>query len=115
MVPLHLIGPNGRHFPVTGIVDSGADCSLFPAEWASPLGIDITACETIGTKTASGAHEAWLWPDGITIRVLDKEIEIPAIFGANDEPLLGRRDFFQHFEITFDQPNNRFFLQAYAS
>lgn len=36
-------------------------------------------------------------------RVEDFEVELEAVFGPINVPVLGRRDFFAHFRVEFDE------------
>lgn len=69
-MPFYITGPNGKPFPTTGVVDSGADVSLFPSDWAEPLGIQIAAStDTRGTMLwivgrIGLAHRHGAAPDG---------------------------------------------------
>lgn len=113
-MPLHIVGPNGRRFPITGIVDSGADVSLFPSAWAGPLGIQIADCETVIGGSASGGGEYHYWGEPIKATLLDRSFELEAVFGGNSEVLLGRDDFLAQFELRIDQRKRRFFLDPYG-
>ncbi len=113
-MPLHIAGPNGKQFPITGIVDSGADVSLFPSAWAEPLGIQIADCETVIGGSASGGGQYHYWPEPIQATLLGKAFKLEAVFGGNSEVLLGREDFLAQFELRLDQKKRRFFLDPYS-
>lgn len=106
-----MTGPNGKTFPTTGILDSGADVSLFPADWAEPLGIQIADCEVVAGGSAQGSSDYHVWNEPIRATLLGKTIDLHAIFGGYSEVLLGREDFFDHFRLTIEHRKRRFFLE----
>jgi hypothetical protein len=103
------------------IVDSGADYTLFSAEWAKLLGIDLDLdCITVQPTVAlgaphAGAHELvhYAYADGLWVEILDDRLLLPTVVFCKSlaQTLLGRRDFFHHYLVAFDQRNLRFFLE----
>jgi hypothetical protein len=96
------------------IVDSGADYTTVSDEWAKVLGIDLeTDCIPVEPTTAGGPTTHYVYTGGVWIEVLRDRLLIPAIFFAKDlrRSLLGRKDFFVHYLVAFDQRNSRFFLE----
>jgi hypothetical protein len=113
VVQLVLHAPkDGRILPaVRAIVDSGADQSLFPMVYMTPLGIEIADCQEIDDgQGAGGTTTYYYWPHGkIKARVGTWKMELAAWFSATKVPLLGREDFFAMFSsITFDQRTRTF-------
>jgi Domain of unknown function (DUF4365) len=101
-IPVLLKGPGGS-LPTFGLVDSGADVSCIPFTYATGLGVDLSACERIETETTAGPTGVHLWEGDITARLLDTEIPLEGLFAPTPVPLLGRSDFFSHFDVTIDQ------------
>ena len=97
-----------------GLIDTGADITLIPEDWAEPLGIQIADCTVVDGGSASGSSEFRLWNEPLHITILEKRIELMPIFGGYPEILLGREDFLIHFEFRVDQANQRFTLDPYA-
>ncbi len=113
-MPFHLRGPSGKDFPVTGVIDSGADVSLFPADWAEPLGIQIADCQMVpGMSASGGACEIHVWKEPLHAVLLGRKFELTPAFGGTNEVLLGRDDFFMQFEARFNQQKKRFSLKAF--
>ncbi len=87
-------------------IDSGADISLFTRNDAEFLGLNLTKGEyhpIIGVgRTLVPAYN-----HTIEIRIGDKELEVCAAFADSDEVprLLGRKDIFDQFKITFFEKN----------
>lgn len=102
-IPMQLTGVNGRAFPVYALPDSGADASCFPEEWAPQLGIDLSACIKQVVNTGAGKTHHHVWGVGLIATIEKFEIELEAVFGPINVPVLGRRDFFAHFRVEFDE------------
>jgi hypothetical protein len=98
--------------PVYGLVDSGADGTMFPLDAMGPLGIALGDCDEKDQMGASGAGKFYEWKGGtlegdfggITINLLAQFSETPFI-------LLGRSDFFARFAVMFEQRRLRFILE----
>jgi hypothetical protein len=99
------------------IIDSGADRSTFPTEWAEELGIklDLTCCEKSTAETAGGRAELWIYKPGIKALIDGVEHHLKATFCTGLEvALLGRKDFFAVYEVTFDERAQSFTLEPYG-
>jgi hypothetical protein len=99
-----------------GLIDSGADNSMFPLAWASPLGIDKADCQEETCSTVGGVTKQYIWAAGLDaeIQALNTTVHLNACF-SEDLPivLLGRHDFFSVFRVSFDQRSLTFTLQKY--
>lgn len=95
------------------IVDSGADYTTVSDEWARVLGVDLSDCVPIATTTAGAPATHYAYGGGVVIEVRRERLLIPVIHFAEDlrQSLLGRRDFFMHYLVAFDQRHSRFFLE----
>jgi hypothetical protein len=93
--------------------DSGADASCFPEEWASRLGVDLSACEKHPVNTGAGLTHHHVWDAGLVAKVEDFEIALEAVFGSINVPVLGRRDFFARFRVEFDERSRVSHLTPY--
>jgi hypothetical protein len=113
-------GPNGARIPMLGVVDSGADWSLFPLRIANSLGLRrFRDLKLELNDTAGGRSLQYVWRTGLEIEVRDvgnRRILVRASF-ANALParmiLLGRQDFFSHFRVTVDQREGFIGLEPY--
>jgi hypothetical protein len=102
-VPIWLAGAGGRRFPFYALPDSGADASCFPEEWAPQLGVDLSTCVKQPVNTGAGKTHHHVWHAGLIATIESFEIELEAVFGPINVPVLGRRDFFAHFRVEFDE------------
>jgi hypothetical protein len=96
-----------------GLIDTGADITLIPEDWAEPLGIQIADCEIVDGGSAAGSSEFRVGSESVFLTVLEQQIELMPIFGGYPEILLGREDFLAHFEFNVDQAKHRFTLKPY--
>jgi hypothetical protein len=97
-----------------GLIDSGADSSLFPVQWASEFGVDLASCvSTVGTS-AAGNTGYFRWADGLLASVAGETFRLQAMFGACPIVLLGRSDFFGHFRVIFNQQAMTFEIEPHA-
>jgi hypothetical protein len=98
-----------------GIVDSGADSTTLPIEWATWLGIDHESeCVPFKGGTAGGEVDQYLYEPGIHATFLGKKLHLGAIFApACPQVLLGREDFFRYFaSVRFDQAQQKMHLDG---
>lgn len=93
----------GKWYPVTMIVDSGADATLLPRWIAQILGIDLKRDgQPVEMSGVGGDEIVWLVRN-VNARLGTWERWIPIGFLDHDNimPLLGRKDFFETFRVTF--------------
>jgi hypothetical protein len=88
--------------PTQGIVDSGADSSMFPLEFAEHLGIELASCRREECQTAGGPATQHIWEEGLDVLVqgINRTVHLGASFSETPSVLLGRSDFFQAFRVT---------------
>lgn len=100
------------------LIDSGADVSTFPAGWAPSLGVtlDASCCEEKKAVTAGGPATVWAYSPGLKVLIDGAEHHLKAEFCEGlDLPLLGRRDFFMKYRVSFDQRTESFTLEPYPT
>ncbi|MEI6731275.1 MAG: hypothetical protein WCK90_01200 [archaeon] len=117
MVPITLSG-KGAKYEFIALLDSGADISVIPLDVAELLNADLSgkkeevtgiggfaeAIQTTLNLEISRPHEPYSFT--IPVKVLLTKTN------TEDVPiLLGRAGFFDKFEITFDQKNERIHLK----
>lgn len=104
----------GRRVPVLGLLDSGGDCTIINAEFASVLGIDLTKCptENIGGIDASNEMIGYIAEVRISLEGFEEELPIKAKFveGMRTDVILGQNDIFEHFIAVFDRKKHKFYL-----
>lgn len=114
-IPLIVSGPKAK-IPVPGLIDSGADSSMFPIEWAGHLGVDLSSCREEDCSTAGGVVKHHIWDAGLEaeVQALGHKIRLNAAF-CDGLPvvILGRNDFFAAFKVAFDQQAQTFTLEKY--
>jgi hypothetical protein len=98
-----------EHVDTLGLVDSGAPTTLVNTEFLAALGINPFSAPAENIDGVGGEATARFFD--IIISALGHEF--PARVGFSDGCpveycLLGREDFFRHFEIGFDQLAGRF-------
>jgi hypothetical protein len=95
-------GPNGLRLPLTTLLDTGADCSCFPTDFAGQFGIDLKDCVPVPGGSSAGETEYLRWEDGyLTCEVLGQSLKLEPLFGDLEDPVLGREDFFMRFTVRF--------------
>lgn len=114
-IPLVVHGPKAK-IPVPGLIDSGADNSMFPLDWAGHLGVDLSACRVEDCSTAGGVVQHHIWDPGLEaeVQALGRRVKLNAAF-CDGLPvvILGRDDFFAEFKVSFDQRAQTFTLETY--
>ena len=116
---------NGFHTSqyLFGLVDSGADYSLFPYEFARLLRIDLSNARIWNFSGTTGKPQfAYLAKVEINILGEDSsetkfqisaEVGFCPDFGFAGGVLLGQQGFFSEFKITFNQPYGFFEIEPY--
>ncbi len=98
------------------LIDSGTDGTILNLEIAHALGIDISKCEE--TKVGGiGEMEGFISTVTLAVpdfNVLMEDITVTFIKNLPFDVLLGQRDFFNKFKITFEKKKNRFELVKVA-
>jgi hypothetical protein len=103
-VEVRLLSRSGAEFPVLALVDSGADCSCFPEEFAEVLGVDLTQCSQNKVHTGNGLAIHYCSQEPICASIAGRDIELAGTFGPIGVPVLGRDDFFAVFLVEVDHP-----------
>lgn len=110
MVAIEVFGPE-RSQKILALVDSGADCSLFNAEIAEVLGINLSSAKGVNFTGISGKLDGCRIEE-IEIKVdgCDKKIKIPACFVKSPSVgiLLGQEGFFDQHRIKFEKDHDTF-------
>lgn len=96
------------------IVDSDADVSAFPIDFAARLGIDVgdpSQCRPTKIRGTSGTADAYSCP--VEIEVEGRRIPAHVSFAPVPAPLLGRLDVFWHFRFCFDDRAEELLVEPY--
>jgi hypothetical protein len=98
------------------IVDSGADDCVFPASWASHLGLGLSGSTRIFTFGGAGSSSqvAYFFDLKATFENF-VSYRLPVGFSAALDHvgfgLLGQNGFFERFRVTFDVASGFFHLE----
>ena len=96
-----------------GLIDSGADSSLFNSQFAESLGFTLTPGAESTTEGVGGEISEWYFD--IHMRIAGKRFPARVGFSPAWPPaygLLGREDFFAAFAIGIDERGQRVLYQA---
>ncbi len=106
IVPVRLLGPNGRWSTIDALIDTGSDVTLFPERLAERLGVNLDNVPEIPLTSALGSIA--------TYRAVDLTLELPrfpdtlrwqGIVGFLPRQmtygLLGTRGFFEFFDLRY--------------
>ena len=96
------------------LLDSGADLSMFHADLAVYLGIDLATCQTAQSGGIGGVVATFICP--IQLEVERSSFRAEVMFSAQIPPtvaLLGRHSVFERFRFGFDQRSNRLLFDRY--
>lgn len=105
IVPLTLKFKKKKDF--LALVDSGATISIFKAEVAEVLGIDIETGKEIYLGGVGGHIKGYLHK--VEIEIAGKRFVCPIVFSREylvSFNLLGRQEFFKRFRIIFEEEKN---------
>lgn len=113
----------GKYYPIVGeiklgykqkvvealaLVDSGATISIFKAEIADLLGIDIESGKETYLGGVGGRIKGYI--HNVELEVAGKKFECPMVFSREytvSFSLLGRQGFFEEFDILFEERKGR--------
>lgn len=98
-----LFGVEENRFPLLALPDSGADFSVFPMDYAEPLGIDIRNCKDRLVDTGNGKSVHHHWTKGLRAVVAGRELTLKPCFAKIGVAVLGREDFFAEFCVVVDE------------
>ena len=109
------LGYAGRQTPeFPALLESGADTSVFHADLAIYLGIDLTACRTAHIAGIGGRAAVHVCPVDLEVERFSFATDV--MFSAqiaSTVALLGRNNVFAMFQIGFDQRSHRVLFDRY--
>jgi hypothetical protein len=114
LLPIRLHGPSG-HVRLTALVDSGSVETTIPDAWLSRIGIPIAGEEVElvgfgGARTIGRVTRARVSVAGDRFAYDSRIVSSPESQG---QPcILGYRDFFMNFRVTFDARHGVFLVNA---
>lgn len=112
LLALHVTGLNGASGDIIGIVDSGADVTSLPLDYASLMGYgpaDLRAESVEGVGGATSAFHATRPVAAYVSGLDDMKFDLkPCFVDGNDMVLWGRSDFFVQFIVAFNEGEQNF-------
>lgn len=101
--------PINRTTPVLALVDSGAQVSFAPLDFALFLGIKVDKKKYLDMRGFNNATTR-CYPGITTIEIDGRDFNIPVYFGgqAKLQCIIGQDPFFDFAKITFERLNNTF-------
>jgi hypothetical protein len=103
-----------REIVISGLVDTGADRSVLPIDYAEELGYTVDDLAPVEVGQVEGSASAWLakkpckaFVDGIP----EIEFEIAPLFVASLNVLWGRADLMMNFTISVSEKHQELTLQ----
>jgi len=116
-IPVCFKGKSFLQINVIALVDSGADCSIIPRGLAEVLKLDLS-----GPKQESYgiAGKIECVESSITLVLKQNhekyEFTLPLLVSSDDSCpiILGRKNFFDNFKITFDGKHENVVLKKYS-
>jgi predicted aspartyl protease len=106
VIPVTLSVHGGKSTMYAALIDSGADFSIFHAEVAEYLGIDVRSGrkEMFGSIQERGGSESFLHPITLNIGGWDYKTTVGFSYDIAQwgYGVLGQRGFFDVFVVTFD-------------
>ncbi len=111
MIPVQL-SHQDKSIVVHALVDSGADHCIFPADVAEYLGHRLKSGEKRKFQGIGGDIHGYLHQN--YLKLLGKSIRCNIYFSEeyNDFGLLGQREFFSNFKVTFDYKNKKLIVKT---
>lgn len=103
-----------REIVISGLVDTGADRSVLPIDYAEELGYTVDDLAPVEVGQVEGSASAWLatkpckaFVDGIP----EIEFEIAPLFVASLNVLWGRADLMMNFTVSVSEKDKELALQ----
>lgn len=114
VIPITLVGKESMD--ASGLIDSGADFSAMPKDIADILGLDLSGKQE-KIRGIGGETKAVTAKLSLIVEKGHERYSIPVEFKVllqieSDFPiLLGRKNFFEGFKITFDERGQKVILK----
>jgi len=105
VIAITVVGPTGAHL-INGLVDTGADDSVFPVEVGEKIGLDLSLAE-VGTAHGVGGPDVEVRYVDVRLRIADNQEHREWIARVGFAPLgstyalLGFAGFLQYFTACF--------------
>lgn len=104
----------GREVSISGLIDTGADRSVLPIDYAEELGYAVDDLAPVDVTQVEGSASAWVaqkaceaFVDGLP----DIKFEVRPVFVASLNALWGRADLMMNFTISVSEKDKELSLQ----
>lgn len=110
-------GYEGQFVSCDGVIDSGSDICIFPADFGEQIGVDIRSGEPGFAGNVRGEFAEGIFLHRITLKIGERHY--PTIAGFSyaqnrlNYGLLGQQGFFNLFKVQFDFVKNEIELEEY--
>lgn len=112
---LTLIGLKpGQEIMISGLVDTGADRSVLPIDYAEELGYTVDDLAPVEVGQVEGSASAWIAqkPCGAVVDgIPELEFEIAPLFVASLNALWGRADLMMAYTVSVSEKDQELTLQ----
>ncbi len=117
LIPITLTKSDGNNLPpLLALVDSGAIISLFHADIAQLLGLDLTTGDKIPLTGIKDGLEGYVHLVQCQIDGYTCSLRIAFSAELNvDFQILGRLDFFERCKVLFDEANQKLYVTPNAT
>ena len=111
-LPVIIINPmTGKEIKILGLIDTGADECAMPASYANMLGHNLQLGSRKEINTGNGLTSAYSHTSCIKGRNFFIQETLIDFMPNLSVPLLGMKNFLNHFILTIDYPNLSFSLR----
>jgi hypothetical protein len=111
-VPVLLLGP-WNWCRTVALLDSGADRTAIPYEWAEPFGVDLLGTAKRQNAWGNGVLAEYFTPkESFRLELAGRVIDVEPLFTPWEHLVLGR-DVFRHFQVLFDERAHETILLPY--
>ena len=112
-VRVSLSGPNRMPVDVIAMIDSGATRTGLPATFAKGLGINLTEGAQETYRIGGEEYSAYIHHIDIEFNGIVERCKVWFVESGLGQILLGREDFFEKFQIGFNERFGEIYLLRY--
>ena len=112
-VLVSLRGPNRMPVDVIAMIDSGATKTGLPATLARSLGINLTGGNQDTYRIGGGENPAYIHHIEFEFNGIVERCKVWFVVSGLEQNLLGREDFFEKFQIGFNERLSEIYLLRY--
>ena len=115
IIPITMIGPRGKSANTYGLLDSGADVSMFHADWARKIGLNLTdgRFEKIAGINQSASIDCYSHNIRVIVGAVELTSEVLFSEFLGDDitsQLIGRQDIFDQMRFGLRQRIRKIYI-----